>query len=172
MQSCRKISFWLRTRSPQRFEERLGNLAQTQEQLALSQWDSTDLGLLVRKVLREFSGEDSGAINITSETVHVSAHAANNIAMALFELATNSLKYGALSVDEGKVDVTVSQNDGEIALDWRETGGPPVIAPERPGLGLLLIRDACPAALNGEASLDFVRDGVKWRLRFPAEGNG
>ena len=67
--------------------------------------------------------------------------AAEIIGMALHELATNSLKYGALSVEDGRIDVTWDCPGDGFSIVWRETGGPPVEPPDHRGFGSQLIED-------------------------------
>jgi two-component sensor histidine kinase len=86
--------------------------------------------------------------------------------MAIHELATNSAKYGALSVASGKVRVEWSLNGGQkgrkFRLGWTETGGPPVTQPSRHGFGSVLIVDLPRSVLNDYVDLEFLVEGVLW----------
>ena len=86
--------------------------------------------------------------------------------MALHELATNSLKYGALSTDKGSVDIGWSHRpDGTgLQLWWHESGGPAVVRPAHSGFGMTLIRDVPQHNLGAEVSLHFHPGGVCWEL--------
>jgi two-component sensor histidine kinase len=87
--------------------------------------------------------------------------AATSLAMVVHELATNSLKYGALSSDTGTLDVT-TQTDGDcISLIWMERGGPPVKAPpESEGFGSKLVRRSVSRQLGGTIDHDWSEGGL------------
>ena len=94
------------------------------------------------------------------------AEAVQNVALALHELATNAAKYGALSRPEGRIVVRWAAHKGQLALTWRETGGPQVVAPSRRGFGSTLLEQA---VIGGSARLDFAADGVRYSLTVPLE---
>ena len=89
------------------------------------------------------------------------------VAMALHELATNAVKYGALSNAAGRVSIGWEQLPGGpppwVAIFWQESGGPPVMPPARKGFGSLLIEDALSRGI-GKARLDFNPQGVACRF--------
>jgi two-component sensor histidine kinase len=100
----------------------------------------------------------------------VTPGAAETIGMALHELATNALKYGALSVPGGKVRIDwMRAPDGGLAMGWSEHGGPPVTPPASQGFGNRLIADMPRGKLRGEVEVDYARDGFRWQLVCPAE---
>jgi two-component sensor histidine kinase len=86
--------------------------------------------------------------------------------MAVHELTTNAIKFGALSVPEGKVEV--DWTGGEmLALTWVERNGPPVTRPERRGFGMTLIERVFAHDAGGQANIDFRPEGVVATLRAP-----
>ena len=89
--------------------------------------------------------------------------------MALHELATNAMKYGALSTSDGRVRVawTLASEPGAPRLDltWTERDGPPVSPPTRRGFGSRLIERGLAAELSGAATIDFQPEGVVCRIR-------
>jgi two-component sensor histidine kinase len=89
--------------------------------------------------------------------------------MAFHELATNAIKYGALSTPDGRVDVdwTADADAGTIVIDWRESGGPEVSTPSRRGFGSRLIEEALAREMGGEAKLIFLPEGLWCHLRLP-----
>ncbi|WP_165222825.1 sensor histidine kinase [Affinirhizobium pseudoryzae] len=96
--------------------------------------------------------------------------AALAISMVINELATNAIKYGSLSCDDGKVCVSWSKSTGEnetVRLIWREAGGPPVHEPETTGFGTTLIQRMIGYELLGEAKLAYGRDGLTCEIVFP-----
>lgn len=105
-----------------------------------------------------------GAIVAEGPPARISDDAAMPLIMALHELGTNALKYGALSVDTGSVRITWTTTGDEARLAWRETGGPPVISPTKRGLGSrLLVAQGALRSVN----LEFHPDGVVCRMVIP-----
>ena len=101
--------------------------------------------------------------------VTVDPKAAQNIGLALHELATNASKYGALSSPSGHVDIIWRRMaDGRLALEWQESGGPAVEAPKRRGFGQTVLERLASQALEGSSTLSFDATGVVWRMEIPA----
>ena len=84
--------------------------------------------------------------------------------MALHELGTNAAKYGALSVDGGRVSIAWDVEGDRLRLEWRESGGPPVEAPSRRGFGSRLIERGLEADLDGRAELHFDPAGLRCEI--------
>ena len=90
--------------------------------------------------------------------------------MALYELGTNAVKYGALSVRGGTVKLEWQiAAGGNFLMRWKEHGGPPVQKPQRTGFGHQVITNIVPATLHGTANLDYDPDGVCWTIFVPSE---
>ena len=91
--------------------------------------------------------------------------------MALHELATNAVKYGALSNGTGEVEVswTIQDHSQDFQLRWAERGGPPVISPHRRGFGSRLIEQGLSQDLGGEVRLQFDSQGVVCTSRAPLD---
>jgi two-component sensor histidine kinase len=89
--------------------------------------------------------------------------------MAVQELVTNAVKYGALSNETGLIEISwrASEDKRMLELDWRESGGPPVVIPTRKGFGTRLIERGLAAELGGEARLEYEPDGVRCRISAP-----
>ena len=103
----------------------------------------------------------------------VTAEAAQAIGLALHELATNAIKYGALALATGKVTVSWAfENDpGEsrvLLLSWVERGGKPVTPPSRKGFGHVVIERMVAQSVNGEVAMTFAPQGLSWTLSMPA----
>ncbi|MBL6454844.1 PAS domain-containing protein [Belnapia sp. T6] len=152
-------------------EGRIGALARAQTLLAKRRWDGADLAMLVEGELAAFVGGEGPEprMRLAGPPVLVAAEAAQPLAMALHELATNATKYGALSVPGGLVSVTWSLDPGEgvLVLDWVETGGPALPEPpRRRGFGSSVI-EATLRQLGGQARLDWREGGLACRLRAP-----
>jgi two-component sensor histidine kinase len=88
------------------------------------------------------------------------------LALVVHELATNSLKYGALSRASGTLDVSCTEDDDEAVITWAETGGPPVTAVRgQPGFGSKLVHRSITRQLGGSIVFDWPPDGVLMTLR-------
>lgn len=150
----------------ERFEVRVNGLATNQDLLVRGDWREVDLDELVRRQLG-FLGEDLGQFEICGPSAALSAPAAEAIGMAVHELATNSLKYGALSVPAGTVTIgwEIDRPAAGLHLWWRESGGPSVRQPESRGFGTTLIAELPRRRLNAEVVLDYAPRGLQWALR-------
>ncbi|MDB5432653.1 MAG: hypothetical protein JWP35_3769 [Caulobacter sp.] len=149
------------------FAGRLKAMAAAQELLTATRWRGAAIGDIVTA---ELSGLGSGQARWEGPECFLSPRAANALSLALHELATNAVKYGALSVESGRVEVAWQVGDnGGFALDWKETGGPSVSPPTRRGFGSILLEQVTGRELGGEAVVDFRRDGV--RARITADAN-
>ena len=102
----------------------------------------------------------------------ISAKAAQTIGLALHELATNSMKYGALSTPKGKVSIQwqylrPDEADTDLELIWQEHDGPPVSPPEKKGFGHFVIERMAIQSLNAKVKIDFLPEGLSWVLTVP-----
>lgn len=150
-----------------RFVRRLDALAANQDLLVRREWTHVDLGELIAAQLAFAIDIAEGQIHFAGPPVELGARAAETLGMALHELATNALKYGALSNDRGRVDIGWQLRGEDLSVEWVEAGGPRVTEPERTGFGTAVIRDIPLAALDASIELDFARDGLRWRMDLP-----
>jgi two-component sensor histidine kinase/CheY-like chemotaxis protein len=120
-------------------EGRIGALAQTHELLSQSRWEGADIRRLVDEELAPYHGENPGRVTTAGQSLVLLPEQAQLVAMAVHELATNAAKYGSLSVEAGKVDVSWSDADGTLFLNWAESGGPHVVPPAKLGFGTKII---------------------------------
>jgi PAS domain S-box-containing protein len=148
-----------------RFEDRVQSLAINQDILVGREWREVPLDELIRLQLA-FIDDAPGEIRLNGPQLSLAPRAAEVIGMALHELATNSLKYGALAAEGGYVDIGWSRReDGTgLMLWWREHDGPPVEEPEHNGFGTTLIRDVPQHNLGAKVSLVYKPDGVCWEM--------
>ena len=112
-------------------------------------------------------GAFAGRIRVSVPRMGVGENAATTLSMILHELATNSLKYGALSSDTGTLDVSTNGHDDEnVTILWTERGGPPVTNPKsHGGFGTKLINRAVEEQLRGSITSDWNPDGVVVKLK-------
>jgi PAS domain S-box-containing protein len=149
-----------------RFEDRVRSLAVNQDILVGREWREVPVAELVREQLA-FIDDAPGELRFSGPDLALAPRAAEVIGMALHELATNSLKYGALSAEAGHVDIGWNRGDdsASFAIWWHEGGGPPVAEPEHSGFGTTLIRDVPRHNLGADVTLAYHSGGVCWELK-------
>ncbi len=126
------------------------------------------LGDLLTVLLQAYDNSDgaSGRIRVSVPRMDIGEAAATTLALVVHELATNSLKYGALSAERGTLDVACSGPDEDVVVVWTERGGPPVEPPSAPaGFGSELIRRSMAQHLGGSIAFDWAAEGVIVTLR-------
>jgi hypothetical protein len=134
------------------FTERIRALAATQDLLIRSEWRGAAWTIwcaLSSPTWRIFSDLGSCA----RPKLHLNAAATQAVGLARHELATNAGKYGALSTDAGRIEVTWRVDDDAFAMNWTESGGPSVRPPERQGFGTTVIDTMVKRTLGGEVQL-------------------
>ena len=89
------------------------------------------------------------------------------LGIILHELASNAARYGALSVDTGRLRVSWVVENGEVSLTWTESGGPPVPDGRESGFGSRLIQRSLDKILGSRVDLDFAPAGVQAQISFP-----
>lgn len=155
------------------FYDRLVALGQAHSLLSDRSWRSVDLRTVVQQNLKAFDNPEHPRIRIAGADLMVPPELVIDLGLCLHELATNATKYGALSVEEGRVDVTWTLNPHPptvtLELVWTERGGPRVSAPDQVGFGSRLLTRAAHAANPREVKLTFGDDGVVWSLSVELE---
>lgn len=143
----------------ERLEQRLVNLAAVHGLLTEGNWEGAALDEVLRASLRLLEPRED-RVRLHGPPLRLQPRTAVTLSLAAHELATNALKYGALSAPDGHVEVRWSLDGPRFRLSWTERGGPPVAAPARGGFGTRMIRQALAAELRGTARLDFHPDGL------------
>lgn len=155
---------------------RIVALSKAHDVLTNEQWSGADLLEIAKQAALPFRlGLGEARLRISGPRVRVPPKTAIAMALALHELATNAMKYGALSNTDGYVEFTwkMSRGRGRIMTAvWREVDGPPVSAPTRTGFGTRLIERGLAADLNGEVSMTFPPDGVVCTIRAQLDPEG
>ncbi|MDB6452885.1 sensor histidine kinase [Falsirhodobacter sp. 20TX0035] len=153
------------------FTDRVRALAATHNLLAKNAWKGLTVQNVVVAELSPFM--DMGGQRITTEGLDtlISAEAAVAIGLVFHELATNAVKYGALSSDTGSIAIRALDGgaEGALVLEWRETGGPVVSKPTHGGFGETVITQSLAFAQGGGATLDYDPAGVICTLTLPPE---
>jgi PAS domain S-box-containing protein len=143
---------------------RIGALARAQTSLASRRWEGGRLEDVVRDELDALCPRDS--VDTQGPEVRLSPEQVQPLSMLLHELATNANKYGACSVGGGRILVAWTIEERQVRLQWRETGGPPVVAPTREGFGSSLKTNVV-RQLNGAISRHWEPTGLVVEVAFP-----
>ena len=137
-------------------------------------WQPVSVRSLLLAEVRPFRDSDRANILLEGPEVLLEPRAALALGMAIHELATNAIKYGALSVAEGNVSVRwrLEHHSGnpQFVLGWTESNGPPVVAPSHRGFGMTLIERGLAQDMSAEVDVEFAPTGVKAMLRAPHRG--
>lgn len=149
----------------EKLQERIMSMARCHEALTRSDWTNVSLNHLIAEEVRAYSDR----VSIQGPPFTIAAKSAQMVAMIIHELATNALKYGALSNPDGKVDVSWERADDKMKLRWVESGGPIVQMPESTGFGHSIIERAAAHEFETQPEINFDLDGFKYSLLFPIE---
>ena len=148
--------------------QRIQALSVNLDLLVRNEWKGVDLAPLVHAQLAYFSEAIGTRITIEGPDLRLTREAAQGIGMALHELATNAVKHGALSNENGSITITWTCDDDVFAVSWQEHGGPPVDEPTRRGFGNTVLTTLAETAVAGHVSLDYEPTGLRWQLTCPA----
>ena len=153
----------------ERFTGRIMAMSQTHQALARNHWAGLKLGSLAPIILAPYNVGGQYA-TMSGPMVMLPVTATMPVAMILHELATNAVKYGSLSVPEGRVDIVWTLlADGMVEVTWRESGGPSVTPPTREGGGTALIHGLIEYELGGKAEFIFEPTGLTVKLTMQPE---
>jgi len=148
---------------------RILGLGQSIDLLTQKDWHNVPLAELLKQQTSSFGK----AVKIDGPQVLLRAEAVQHLGMAIHELGTNAVKYGALSTKSGKVEITwntLSDENGEhLVLEWKETGGPPATPPARAGFGTQILDRFLATSLNGKTALSYTKVGFLWSLTAPLQ---
>ncbi|MCB8838772.1 HWE histidine kinase domain-containing protein [Aurantimonas sp. VKM B-3413] len=143
--------------------ERLGALARAQDILTQANFAETGIRTVVAAALAPH--QDVGErIVAEGPSINLASQRALGLSLAIHELATNAVKYGSLSNEEGRVSVRWDVVDGVFSFDWIETGGPVVVDPPRRGFGSRLIEQIVGSYFDGNGRIDFDASGIQFHL--------
>ncbi len=153
------------------FQGRLQALAGANDAIIDGSWKGVTLRHIIQRALKPF-GVDRQVALADGPEIDLRPQACLALAMILHELATNAVKYGALSAPAGLVSIAWRADlDGKkstIAIDWTESDGPSVETPSRRGQGTRFIERSIAYELKGKASVAFERNGLRATLTFPS----
>lgn len=157
----------------EKLEQRIRGLAANQDVLVRRAWSSIPVAEMVEAQLHAM-GDSRSQVTCHGPETLLSPGAAEALAMAIHEMGTNALKYGALSVPEGRVRISWALDDGDgegpqFRIGWIEAGGPPVAPPQRKGFGSRIMVDVPRVKLTAQVTVDYPREGFRWALKCRAD---
>jgi PAS domain S-box-containing protein len=150
-----------------RFTRRIQALAANHDLLVRNEWQGVDIDDLVHAQLAHFADLVGFRIVIDGPKMRLNAAAAQAIGFILHELATNAGKYGALSVNAGRVSLHWRRDGETFALSWTESNGPPVQPPAHAGFGSTVIEAMARQTFGGDVQLHYAASGLMWWLHCP-----
>lgn len=145
---------------------RLQSLGRAHELLLDTQWSGASLNKMVELELAPFRQDDSRKVTLKGRDVLLPPQCTSVVAMALHELTTNAVKYGALSTPDGRLNVNWSVRGSRLTINWRETHAN-VSKNREPGFGMRLIDRGIRQNLGGDTRVEFADDGLSVTMRIP-----
>jgi PAS domain S-box-containing protein len=145
-------------------EGRIAALSTAHALLAESRWEGASLNRLVEEELAPYRSAEAERITVAGPAVFLKPETAQIIALVLHELATNAVKYGALSDAAGKVGLSWQCERNTLSLQWEEIGGPPVTPPTIKGYGTKVITASIQQQLSGAAIFDWRPEGLSFTM--------
>ena len=153
-------------------EHRIRALALAHDQLTQTGWHRAPLRRLLEAEARAWTSS-ADRVALVGPGVTLDSRAYQALALVFHEMMTNAAKYGALSRSSGRLDVTWSRDPGgDLRIEWRELGGPPVMPPQRRGFGSVIVEQTVPFELRGEARIQYLTQGVHGTFLIPASHIG
>jgi two-component system, chemotaxis family, CheB/CheR fusion protein len=150
---------------------RLNAFARTQALVTRDPEGGVDLEYLAVEELLAYNAREGEQVRISGPTVRFQSKAAETFALAIHELATNALKYGALSRPTGRIEISWRIEQGsesaELVFEWRERGGPPVAPPPHKGFGTELLERTLAFEFKGQTTMAFNPRGLECTIAIP-----
>jgi two-component sensor histidine kinase len=157
-----------------RFSGRLLSLSRAHDILTDQNWRGAEMHELIRTQVLMFANGAATRVQFDGDEVYLRPSAAQHIGLALYELTSNALRFGALLNTVGNIKIAWRMEKGpkpaedELILTWEEQNGPPVEEPHRRNFGRTLLEELVPLAVQGKAELTFNEKGVHYRLAIRA----
>jgi two-component sensor histidine kinase len=158
-------------------QARIQAMAAANDLLVDERWESASIRDLLHRTLAPFGVSDQGQFHLAGPDVRLIPRIAVALALSVHELATNAVKYGALSVEGGRVHLSWEVNVGPsgpptLHFSWAEAGGPLVTPPAKTGFGTKLIERVLAHETGGSAQIEYRADGVVFTAVAPLPDNG
>src|SRR5262249_52495500 len=131
------------------------------------QWGEVSLRDIIMAELQPHVAGDRGRVHLDGPEIRFDSQQALGLGLVFHELVTNAVKYGGVSTQSGRLDVTWIPERGQVAVLWREAGVPIAEVPTRRGFGMQLIERQLGAGFRGQVTFDYTPDGLHVRLVIP-----
>lgn len=151
----------------QAFERRIMGLSSSTDLLMAHGREGVLLGQLVESQIAAFSPDDPARVTVSGPLMRLNAQAAQIIGMAVHELSTNAVKYGAFADDSGTLAVRWSIDGDKLDFNWRETVLGPLTTSERTGFGTTVLKSMVGRSLGAEVERICHDSGIEWRFAIP-----
>ncbi len=150
---------------------RIASLGTAHELLVQDELEGAAIGDIVDRVLAPFMDRGGQRFSVGGPPIRLTPELTLALSMALYELATNAIKYGALSTPEGTVTIrwALTGRDGarRFVFSWVEAGGPPVAPPTRTGFGTRMIERVLSHHVDGRAAIAYPPEGARFEIEAP-----
>ncbi len=158
----------------ERISRRLHALSINQDLMIERDWRGADIAQIIQSQLASVLDEPKRRVQLEGPPCIVTPRVAQALGLAIYELAINAVKFGALSTDAGRVQVKWAiAGDGEqreFKLNWHELGGPSPVRPARKGFGSTIIENMIARSVLGSATMTYAPTGLVWELTAPEAG--
>ena len=157
------------------FEARLLALARAYDVLTAEKWEAADLHQIIAQAMAPYAVDGQTRFEIAGDPLALPPGLALKLSMVFHELGTNAAKYGALSSDAGKVSISwrpEGTSGNALRVQWREAGGPAVIAPTRTGFGSRLLQHSFRDMPGAGVEIDYAETGVVCTMMMPLDDSG
>lgn len=158
----------------ERVSRRLHALSINQDLMIERDWRGAEIVQIIKSQLTSVIDDPLRRVHLDGPSYIVTPRVAQALGLAIYELAINAVKFGALSTGAGMVDVkwqVTSEAPREFKLIWREQGGPPPAArPARKGFGSTIIESMIARSVLGTATMTYAPTGLVWELTAPESG--
>ena len=147
---------------------RINALAIAHDSITHENWSPASLRTLIENETKAYLDDKAGRVTVNGPDFMIQPEAYTVVALVLHEMITNSAKYGSLCDSRGTLKISLTKDDnGDLEMLWKESGGPPVRPPTRRGFGSTIIERSIPFELKGEATVDYKLSGVEARFVVP-----
>ncbi len=149
---------------------RLNALAIAHSSLAKTHWSGAELGEILRLTLQPYMDGKEDRIQIHGDELQLPGTYARPMCMVIHELATNAMKYGSLSCEEGTVIIAFDTSDSLLCrFSWTERGGPPIDSAIEEGTGTSLLEGLVSHELHGTIDRSYEREGFQCEIKIPVQ---
>ncbi|MBS9461430.1 GAF domain-containing protein [Flagellimonas sp. 389] len=149
-------------------EQRILALADANSLLTSSSYNSVDLKMLLLKVIPPLCNH-SDNIDLEGPSIMLAPDTIPMMVLIIHELTTNAVKYGSLSMKEGKLNVSWKKENSDLLLEWKELDGPSVTPPNKVGFGTSIIENALKYEFSGISEVDFQENGLYAKFKIPGD---